>query len=397
MRIALLSPLPPEQSGIADYALAWRDAMRAAGVEVATPFAGAPLTAEADALAARMQDVAWDDFDLVHAELGGGRCGEFLALEWLAHYRPGLPLTATAHDPERLIWRPAALPGPLALASRLPRRAYQAAALLADPWTLARERRLAARLSRLIALTETGAACLARRMRLPAGKVVCIAHGNHEVADVRLPPSQPLRLLYFGFLYRGKGIEDLLDALALLAAMEPDARRQVRLTLAGGVAPDVAFGSAGSYLDELRRRLAELRLGEDMVTWRLDVPADEIPALIQAHHVMVLPYRESRKLAWLGQMRGTSGGLSWAAACGRGVVSSDARAFAEEVSHGNGAVYPQGDSRALAGELARLLREPGRAIAFGRKAAELGARRAWPKTAERFQAAFAAVLREGEA
>ncbi|MGN2261442.1 hypothetical protein ACLXBB_36885, partial [Pseudomonas aeruginosa] len=53
--------------------------------------------------------------------------------------------------------------------------------------------------------------CLARRMRLPPGRVEVINHGNLEIATVPLPSLDTLRLLYFGFIYRGKGIEDLLE------------------------------------------------------------------------------------------------------------------------------------------------------------------------------------------
>ena len=307
MRIALLSPLPPEQTGIADYAAVWRRALEEQGVSVAAPLSGQPPAASALELGWQLQRVDWSRFELAHAELGGGREREFMALEWLARHQPWLKLTATVHDPERLIWRPPGLP------RQWPRWLSQGAALLTDPLTLARERRLAGRLARLVTLTDTGADCLARRMRSLAERVARIPHGNQALPAAPLPPlppEGPLRLLYFGFIYRGKGIEDLLDALALLQE-EPDTRDRVRLTLAGGAAPDIAFGRSGSYLDSLRQRAIRLGLRRNMLDWRLNLPAEQIPALIQAHHTMVLPYRESRKLAWLGQMRGTSGALSW--------------------------------------------------------------------------------------
>lgn len=40
MRIALLAPLPPEQTGIADYAAHLRSALRERGLEVLTPLEG---------------------------------------------------------------------------------------------------------------------------------------------------------------------------------------------------------------------------------------------------------------------------------------------------------------------------------------------------------------------
>ncbi|MBG6756217.1 glycosyltransferase [Pseudomonas aeruginosa] len=273
MRIALLAPLPPEKNGIADYASHFRNALQGLGIEVATPLAG--VAADSANIASRLDSVDWNAFDLVHAELGGGRLGEFIAL----------------------------------------------------------------------------------------------------------------RLLYFGFIYRGKGIEDLLEALADLFASAPEMRQRVRLTLAGGTAAEMAFGAGGNYLDQLKAQIAELGLA-DAIDWNLNLAAADIPRTIQAHHVMVLPYRESKKLGLLGQQRGTSGALSWAAACGRGAITSDARAFAEEVASGNGAIYPQGDVAALSEQLLNLAREPRLAQAWAERAGAIGHARTWPRTALRFQALF---------
>lgn len=386
MRIALLAPLPPEQTGIADYAALLRAALQSVGVEVLTPLQGCGNDPER--ALARVAAFDWSGVDLVHAELGGGRLAEFHALRALRARFPRLPLTATVHDPERLVWRRASLPWPLSLASALPSPWPQAATVLADPLCLHEERRLAHSLDALITLTATGRDCLARRMRLDPGKVHVIHHGNQAIAPAPLPPLEPLRLLYFGFIYRGKGIEDLVDALALVIDRQPDAGKRLRLTLAGGSAPETAFEPGESYLDQLRRRIVEKGLASQ-IEWRLDIPAQEIAGEIQAHHVMVLPYRESKKLALLGAQRGTSGALSWAAACGRGVITSDARAFAEEVSTGNGTTFPQGDVQALAARLQDLLEQPERCRQWAERAAEIGRERLWPLTATRFKALFA--------
>ncbi|KAF1054828.1 MAG: Alpha-D-kanosaminyltransferase [Stenotrophomonas maltophilia] len=383
MRIALLAPLPPEQTGIADYAANFRAALQGLDVVVETPLAG--VGNDPEAALRRVAEVDWQGIELVHAELGGGRLAEFAALGALRQRFPELPLSATVHDPERLVWRRARLPWPLSLAARLPSPAPQAATVLADPLCLREEQRLAAGMNALITLTETGATHLRRRMRLPPERVHVIAHGNLIIPPRELPPLEPLRLLYFGFIYRGKGIEDLLDALAEVVRENPE--RAVRLTLAGGSAPEMAFGPGGSYLDELRARIDGLGLGA-RIDWALDIPAESIPEVIQAHHVMVLPYRESKKLALLGAMRGTSGALSWAAACGRGAITSDARAFAEEVSRGNGAIFPQGDTKALAERLRALCDQPELARTWAENAQNIGLARQWPRTAERFRALF---------
>ncbi len=229
MRIALLAPLPPEKNGIADYASHFRNALQGLGIEVATPLAG--VAADSANIASRLDSVDWNAFDLVHAELGGGRLGEFIALRELRKRFPRLPLSATVHDPERMVWRRERLPWPLNLLERLPSPLPQAAVVLADPLTLREERAVAQGLTRLVTLTGLGGECLARRMRLPPGRVEVINHGNLEIATVPLPSLDTLRLLYFGFIYRGKGIEDLLEALADLFASAPEMRQRVRLTL----------------------------------------------------------------------------------------------------------------------------------------------------------------------
>lgn len=384
MRIALLAPLPPEKNGIADYASHFRNALQGLGIEVATPLAG--VAADSANIASRLDSVDWNGFDLVHAELGGGRLGEFIALRELRKRFPRLPLSATVHDPERMVWRRERLPWPLNLLERLPSPLPQAAVVLADPLTLREERAVAQGLTRLVTLTGLGGECLARRMRLPPGRVEVINHGNLEIATVPLPSLDTLRLLYFGFIYRGKGIEDLLEALADLFASAPEMRQRVRLTLAGGTAAEMAFGAGGNYLDQLKAQIAELGLA-DAIDWNLNLAAADIPRTIQAHHVMVLPYRESKKLGLLGQQRGTSGALSWAAACGRGAITSDARAFAEEVASGNGAIYPQGDVAALSEQLLNLAREPRPAQAWAERAGAIGHARTWPRTALRSLAA----------
>ncbi len=388
MRLALLSPLPPEQTGIADYASHFRTALNQAGVDVLTPLAGQRPIDSLPAARAWVAERDWRRVDVVHAELGGGRHSEFLTLCALAELPNRPTLSATIHDPERLIWKPinrvwAMVNG----MSGVPRPAKQAVALLSDPATLLAERRLARQLDGLVTLTQTGAGRLIKRMKLPTERVSVIAHGALTLPQRPMPLLEPIRLLYFGFIYSGKGIEDLIDALGRVRTQSPEHAANVRLTIAGGTAPDIAFGSQGSYLDQLRERV-ERRGLSSQVDWELDIDERDIPDLIQRHHLMVLPYRESRKLALLGQMRGTSGALAWAIACGRGAITSDARAFAEEISHGNGLAYRQGDVAALATQIESVLIKPELLQQWATRASSLAQERAWPMTGQRFVGHF---------
>jgi glycosyltransferase involved in cell wall biosynthesis len=67
------------------------------------------------------------------------------------------------------------------------------------------------------------------------------------------------------------------------------------------------------------------------------------------------------------------------------VICSDARAFSEEVSRGNGATYQQGDIDALAACIEQLAMQPDLAEQWSASAMRIGRDRAWPATARRFQ------------
>ena len=384
MRIALLAPLPQERNGIADYAVHFRRALEEEGMEVLIPLRHPEQGGQP---ARRLTDFDWLSVDVVHAELGGGRVREYETLLRLRQRYPRIPITVTVHDPERLVWRRRQQPWPLSLLVQQRSPWPQVATVLGDPFTLREERRLAASLTQLVTLTQTGADALRHRLRLGADKVSWVPHGNAALPWVPLPPCEPLRLLYFGFIYRGKGVEDLLDAFATLLVQRPTWRGRIRLTLAGGTAPEITFAAQSDYLGELRERASRRGL-DDCLDWQLDLPEEAIATTIQAHHLLLLPYRESRKLAILGAQRGTSGVLSWAVACGRGVIASDARAFAEELSHGNGVTYPQGDVAALTRRLCELVDQPECLDAWAAQAAHLGAERQWRLTAQRFRQVF---------
>lgn len=378
MRVALLSPLPPEQTGIADYAAIFKQQLELSQVEVICPLKGVSLQQLPSALKA----IDWTAFDVVHAELGGGRVIEFAAMQWLSHLDVRPKLTATVHDPERLVWRLAHLPKLLSWCS-VTAITTKFATVLADPWTLKSERQLADKIDALVTLTHTGAKCLQQKMRITENKIHVIAHANQTVEPAELPELMPVRLLYFGFIYRGKGIEDLLDALALVFTKKPQLKSTIKLTLAGGTAPDTVFNPKDNYCEQLLIKINGLGL-TSVVDWQLNLPKESIVDLVQAHHVVVLPYQESRKLALLGQMRGTSGVLSWANACGRGVITSDARSFPEEVSYGNGAIYKQGDITELAQCIIDIIEYPEKIKNWHCAAQQLGAERAWATIVQKF-------------
>ena len=76
------------------------------------------------------------------------------------------------------------------------------------------------------------------------------------------------------------------------------------------------------------------------------------------------------------------------------MITSDARSFAEEVSHGNGMIYPQGDVDGLAQALARACATPELVRQWADNAAQMGKARVWSHTAEHFQDVFRQACQE---
>ncbi|MBC8140663.1 MAG: glycosyltransferase family 4 protein, partial [Armatimonadetes bacterium] len=92
------------------------------------------------------------------------------------------------------------------------------------------------------------------------------------------PSGAPLRLLYFGFVWRGRNIETCVHALhAVHAAGVP-----ATLTIAGGIRGD-----------EYRREIVELAasLGvADAVTFTGDLPMPELSQIIADADIALLPF-----------------------------------------------------------------------------------------------------------
>jgi glycosyltransferase involved in cell wall biosynthesis len=119
---------------------------------------------------------------------------------------------------------------------------------------------------------------VARSIAEPHASTV-IPHGPFEVerATNGRSADAPLGLLFFGSVEPYKGVEDLLEALDRVSADVP-----LRVTVAGRCSDS-----------ELRARLIQLAKSHaDRVSLRLErIPDDELPALLGAHDVLVLPFR----------------------------------------------------------------------------------------------------------
>ncbi|GIW07557.1 MAG: glycosyl transferase family 1 [Dehalococcoidia bacterium] len=192
----------------------------------------------------------------------------------------------------------------------------------------------------------------------PAGRVAAVR------ARYRL--DEPF-LLFVGTIEPRKGIDTLVEALALLEG-------RAQLVLAGKV---------GWYGERVAERIARHGLAERIR--RLDYVADDdLPALYVAAEAFVYPSRyEGFGLPVLEAM-----------ACGAAVVTTTAASL-PEVAGDAALLVPPDDAVALAGAIARLLADGALRAALAARGRERAASFTWDRTARETLAVYQAVLNRG--
>jgi glycosyltransferase involved in cell wall biosynthesis len=181
-------------------------------------------------------------------------------------------------------------------------------------------------------------------------KIVVIPHGattppdDAPVAERR--PGERLRLLTWGLLGPGKGIEWAIDAMALL----DDVRPRPSYLIAGTTHPKVLANEGEAYREMLVTRSwgnGACRSVEFDDSYR-GLPA--LTRMIREADLVVLPYDSDDQV--------TSGVLVDAVACGRPVIATAFPHATELLSGGAGIVVPQRDALAIADVVRSIVDHP---------------------------------------
>jgi glycosyltransferase involved in cell wall biosynthesis len=234
---------------------------------------------------------------------------------------------------------------------------------------------ISARSERVIVMSAAARKRLVGSYAVDRRRVVVIPHGAAEVAQTIDPRTSPPpvrvdgnpapQLLTWGLLGPGKGIEHVIDALALLSTVGPAPRYSV----AGVTHPKVLAQFGDRYRRELIMRCRSAGLAEtvDFDSSYRDV--ESLTRFVASSSIVVLPYDSTDQV--------TSGVLVDALAAGRPVIATAFPHAVEMLSTGAGIVVPHRDPGALAAAIRSLLEQPDRLAAMAAEARRIAPSLSW--------------------
>lgn len=251
----------------------------------------------------------------------------------------------------------------------------------ASDYRLETEARLLRQADRIVAATQAELAQFQWLYHVDISRVVVIPPGVDTGRFYPIPadearefvgvPDEARMVLYVGRIEPLKGIDTLLEAVALLKQEQVPRRGPLCLAVIGGdsdASPEDASREM-ARLQELRGRLGV----EDTVTFLGRRDQDTLQYYYSAAEIVVVPsHYESFGLVALEAM-----------ACGTPVVASETGGLVFLVRDGEtGFHVPAGDPQALADRLGQLLEDDVLRRRLGKQAAEYAKRYAWPLIAD---------------
>ncbi len=239
----------------------------------------------------------------------------------------------------------------------------------------------------VVLMTETAHTRLLDGFDVDPSKTVVIPHGAATPAAVRSShddrrADHAPRVLTWGLLGPGKGIEWAIDAMAELADMRP----RPQYVIAGATHPKVREHSGESYRQMLSDRASNSAAATSVSFDDTYRDLASLTDLIRSADLVVLPYDSKDQV--------TSGVLVDAVAAGRPVVSTAFPHAVELLSSGAGIVVPQRDPVALAAAIRSVLTNPSRAESMAAEARRLAPELSWTAVAGRYNELAGRLLAE---
>jgi glycosyltransferase involved in cell wall biosynthesis len=235
----------------------------------------------------------------------------------------------------------------------------------------------------VIVMAEKARELLTSEYGVPAEKIEIIPHGIPDHAFVHPDAAKARRgflgksvILTFGLLSPNKGIEVMIAAMPAILKRCPDA---VYVVL-GATHPNLVRNEGEAYRESLQDRARALGVAGNVVFLDQFVDQPTLLDFISMCDVYVTPYLKEAQM--------TSGTLAYSFGLGKAVVSTPYWHARELLADWRGVLVPFGQAEALSTEIAELLTHDARRDVMRRRAYAYSRAMTWPRTAERYIAAF---------
>lgn len=233
--------------------------------------------------------------------------------------------------------------------------------------------RVCERATQVVVMTSGAREVLLAHYAVDPRSVQVIPHGVTNLALAPVRARDRKRILTWGLISPGKGVEWGIRALALLADLDPS----VEYVVAGQTHPKVLAHAGESYRDMLTQLTDELGLADAVHLDGRYLDAAQLAELVASADVVLLPY-DSRDQA-------TSGVLAEAVAAGIPVVATRFPHAVELLAGGAGVVVAHEDAVAIAAALRAILTAEGVAQHMRAVAVAEADETTWPAVADRYR------------
>jgi glycosyltransferase involved in cell wall biosynthesis len=241
--------------------------------------------------------------------------------------------------------------------------------------------------TRVVVMSKAARDLLISLYLFDPSKIVTIPHGAstpsfENVAQSGGPIDQRPQLLTWGLLGPGKGIEHVIDALALLK----DVGLRPNYTVAGITHPNVLAREGDRYRRSLVARARERGVGDQIIFDDRYRDAAALGRFVASSSVVILPY-DSREQV-------TSGVLVDSLAAGRPVIATAFPHAVELLTDTAGIVVPHADLQAMAEAIKSLISDPQLSDDLAAEARHMAQFFSWPVVARAYGCLLIELLGE---
>jgi glycosyltransferase involved in cell wall biosynthesis len=198
-----------------------------------------------------------------------------------------------------------------------------------------------------------------------------IPHGAGQYREKGKPAREQPRVLTWGLLGPGKGIEWGIRAMARLDSLHP----RPHYVVAGATHPSVLRSQGTAYRRNLERLATDLGIREMVSLQDFYITPERLEELLGSAQIVLLPYDSSEQVS--------SGVLVEAIGAGKAVVATGFPHAVELLSEGAGTLVEHRDPEAIAAALEHYLTNPDALRAAEEAAARLRRQHLWPSVAQR--------------